>query len=209
MNSKILVLSLLLVYSCQSQKINKLDEDKPLKEFSVITKEKLKGLQKANGEIVIPVKYSDVIKTGMGYLTYDELRDKYGLYDLEGNLVLKNEYEGIYSPYLYTPVKNLFEYEKDNVRFLSKWDKIKGLKILTQVNTKNYRLNFLEHKYFKTIDENEILFCLLNLNTYKHEKLYLYDKNENWIDVSSKNKYITSVNSYFNSEVQEVDPDQN
>jgi len=209
MNFKIVVLSLLLTYSCQSQKKAKLDEHKSLEEFSIIKKEKLKGMKKTNGEIIIPVKYSEIIKTGIGYLTYDESIDKYGLYDLEGYLVLKTKYDGIYSPYLNTSVKNLFEYEIGNLRFLSKWDKIKGVKILVEINTKNYRLNFLEHKYFKTIDENEILFCLLNLNTDKHEKLYLYDKNENWIDVSSNDKYFTSVNKYFNSEIEEVEPNQN
>ena len=195
------VLIIIFVSSCSNEQKQKYENTRNIKctnsEYKIVSQNKLKGVVGDNDSIIIPIKFDDIfdMKPCM-FMTYSKENDKYGLYNFDGSVFLKTEYNGIYSPFIDTKDDNLILVEKGNNNTLYHYSE-NLLKEFITINNKKQKLNFLEHKYFNAVKENEILFCLYNIHEDNYEKFYLFNDKKEWKDVSENKDYTISALKYY------------
>lgn len=165
----------------------------------VKNKEELYGVININGEIILEVKYKDVISLSEDdkYIVKD-INDKYGIIDEYGNTLLNNKYDGILEYYdYYIVIKDkkmaLFDKEFNNIiDFKMNYNTLMGFNYRSDLSVKLYTKedyiivvnNVDEDKYKReyeyhnmyVIKDNKIINNIEQIS-YNDELMYSYDKN--------------------------------
>jgi hypothetical protein len=163
----------------------------------IIRKDKKEGVIDSKDQVVVPIEFDEVLDLPFGIMI--SRGSKSGLYDYSGKILLEPRFEGIYSPYMYTPAKKLIDVE-DSVNKSLCLLKDGGLTTLFSYNKNDYRLNCLEHSYFNEVKENEVIFCLYHIARQEILQIYLLNQEDAWIDVSGDKKLRSKVEEYFEGE---------